>query len=161
GKLVYHVTTATSSRYDVDGASITGDENVFPFRAAWRSPTEMVYVSDGKIRMRTLGSGGTATTISFSATLAVTTPSYARTKRHFPSRPPRRVVGINNPKLSPDGKQVVFTALGDVWLMPIGGAPVNLTHDRFLDADPNWSPDGTKIAWSTDRGGQLEDIWIH
>jgi hypothetical protein len=87
--------------------------------------------------------------------------SYARRKRDFTSRAPRRVVGVNNPKLSPDGKQVAFTALGDLYVMPIGGQPVNVTRDRFLDADPAWSPDGSKIAWSTDRGGQLQDIWIH
>src|SRR5215510_3730496 len=43
GKIVYHATGASSSHYEVDGAPITGDENVFPFRAAWLSPNEIVY----------------------------------------------------------------------------------------------------------------------
>ena len=71
-------------------------------------------------------------------------------------------MGINSPVISPDGKQVAFTALGDLYVVPIGGGkPVNITHDRFLDADPAWSADGTQLAWSTDRGGTLQDIWIH
>ena len=155
-QIVYH----SGSRYEIDGKVITGDENVFGFRAAWRSPNEIVYVSDGKIRKRTLD-GAASQTIPFSATLpVVTSRDYARRKRDFTSRAPRRVVGINNPKLSPDGKQVAFTALGDLWVMPIGEKPVNLTNDRFLDADPMWSPDGSELAWSSDRRGQLQDIWI-
>jgi hypothetical protein len=44
--------------------------------------------------------------------------------------------------------------------MRIGSSPINLTIDRFLDTEPAWSPDGRSLAWSTDRGGQLLDIWI-
>jgi hypothetical protein len=44
--------------------------------------------------------------------------------------------------------------------MPLGGKPENLTNDRFLDTEPAWSPDGRFLAWSTDRGGQLLDLWL-
>ncbi len=159
GQIVFHATTAGASQYEIDSTAITGDENVFPFRASWLSPTEFVYVSDGKIRRRTLGVAA-AQTIEFSATLQVTRAGYQHRKRDFDSRAPRRVVGINTPAISPDGRQVAFTALHDLYVMPVGGTPVNLTNDRFLDADPAWSPDGSRLAWSTDRGGQLQDLWI-
>ena len=55
GQVVYHATTGGQSRYEVSGATITGTENVFAFRASWASPTEFFYVSDGKIRSRALG----------------------------------------------------------------------------------------------------------
>ena len=62
GSCVYHDTVPGESRYEVDGKPLTGNENVFAFRASWSSPTEFYYVSDGKIRKRTLG--GTAQTVA-------------------------------------------------------------------------------------------------
>ena len=47
-----------------------------------------------------------------------------------------------HPALSPDGRQIAFAALGDLWLMPIDGAPHRLTSDPALDTAPAWSPDG-------------------
>lgn len=164
GRIVYHSTAGNGSQLEVDGVGLTAGENAFPFRSAWASPDEIVYVSDGKIRRRSL-SGGRATTIEFAATLPVSAPrppgpaTFAprRAQEYSRERPAK---GILSPSLSPDGASVAFAALGDLWVMPIGGTPRNITSDRFLDTEPAWSPDGRYIAWSTDRGGQLLDIWI-
>ena len=165
GKLVYHSTAGNGSQLEVDGQPLTGGENAFPFRASWASANEIVYVSDGKIRRRSLD-GGTSRTIEFSATLPVQAARNASDvigSRVLPrptSHVRRPVRGIMSPSISPDGKSVAFAAIGDLWLMPLGSAPENLTKDRFLDTEPSWSPDGRYLAWSTDRGGQLLDIWI-
>ncbi len=45
-------------------------ENAFAFRVSWASPTEFYYVSDGKIRKRSVN-GGAAQTIEFNAMLQV------------------------------------------------------------------------------------------
>jgi imidazolonepropionase-like amidohydrolase len=45
--------------------------------------------------------------------------------------------------------------------MNIGSKPVNLTKDKFLDTDPAWSPDGTQLVFSSDRAGNLLQLWIH
>jgi Tol biopolymer transport system component len=159
GQLVYHATAQGESRYELDGAPLTGSENAFAFRVSWASPTEFYYVSDGRIRRRTIGEAA-ARTVPFTATMQITRPQYTRRTRDFTSTEPRRAMGIVGPKLSPDGKTVAFAALGDIYTMPIGGRPQNVTNDRFLDTDPAWSPDGTRLAYSSDRGGDLLQIWI-
>src|SRR6185312_7451199 len=88
-------------------------------------------------------------------------PGYARKKRDFNDQTPRPVLGIERPILSPDGKRIAFIAIGDLWVVPVtGGKPENLTDDASYDLDPTWSPDGRFLAWSSDRGGGLLEIWI-
>ncbi len=163
GTLVYHNSAPGTSRLEMEGATLTGTENAFAFRAGWLSPTEIAYVSDGKIRRRAITDAGSAAqTIEFSATLRVTKPSYARRLRDVHSRAPRKALGIVAPVVSPDGKQVAFAALGNLYLHPVGGAPRKITDDEALDTEPAWSPDGRYLAWSSDRaGGTLLDLWIY
>jgi TolB protein len=41
-----------------------------------------------------------------------------------------------------------------------GSNPVNLTNNPALDAEPAWSPDGTRIAFQTDRDGGNREIYV-
>ena len=171
GQIVYHVTTGggrggsgggpESSRYEIAGKTITGGENVFAFRAAWADAKDFYYVSDGKIRKRSVD-GGSPQTVEFSATLQVTraAAAYTRRKRDFTSTTPRQVLGVVRPVISPDGKQIAFAAVGDIYVMPVGGKPVNLTRDRALDTDPSWSPDGTQLVYSSDKDDEHLQLWI-
>jgi Tol biopolymer transport system component/imidazolonepropionase-like amidohydrolase len=159
GALVYHASAGNSSRLERDGVALTGDENAFAFRASWIGANDIVYVSDGKIRRRSLR-GGAATTIPFSATLTVTRPQYTKRVRDLDSRAPRRALGVVSPAVSPDGASIAFAALGDLYVMPVGGAPQNLSHDEALDTEPAWSPDGRWLAWSSDRAGDRLDLWV-
>ena len=162
GKIVYHDLGTGTSRLEVDGKPITGSENAFAFRVAWASPSDFYYVSDGKIRRRSV-SGGDAQTVDFKATMQVTraTGSYVRRKRDFDSTTPRKALGIVRPVISLDGTKVAFAAVGDIYVMTIGGKPENITKDRFLDTDPAWSPDGNQLVFSSDRGGDHLQLWIH
>ena len=165
GALVYHTTGTGTSRFEVNGKPITGGENVFAFKASWASATDFYYVSDGKIRKRSI-SGGDAQTIEFTATFTVTPANYVRRRRDFDSRAPRKALGIVRPVISPDGKQVAFAALGDIYMMGVGtvgvgGKPANLTKDVAFDTDPAWSPDGTQLAYASDKGGAMMDLWVH
>ncbi len=161
GKLAYVVSDESSSRLEIDGKTVSGQENVFPFRASWLPKGGFYYVSDGKIRTRS-ASGEAPRTAEFTAKLQVARPVYDRAKRDFDSTAPRKVLGLNRPALSPDGKTVAFSALEDIWIAPVAGgaAPQNLTHDTATQDDPAWSPDGSKLVYSSDKGGGLPQLWV-
>ena len=160
GQIVYHVTAGNQTRYEIDGKPVTGSENVFAFRAAWASNSEYLYVSDGKIRRRTLA-GLPMQTVDFTATMNVIHPEYAHRVRDFTSTTPRRTLGLVRPVISPDGTQIAFAAVGDIYVMPAGGgAPVNLTRDAALDTDPSWSLDGSSLVYSSDRDSPHLQLWI-
>src|SRR5262245_24483035 len=62
--------------------------------------------------------------------------------------------------VSPDGGEVVFSLLGDLYLLPIaGGDAKRITSGAAYDVQPRFSPDGKWIAFATDRGG-MENLWI-
>jgi len=50
--------------------------------------------------------------------------------------------------VSPDGSQIVFDHLGDLYLLPIaGGAAARLTEGLSFDAQPRFSPDGSELIY--------------
>ena len=158
----YPAIDGAAARLMAGGRNIAdAGEDVFPFRAHWRTADELLYTADGKIKSRSR-SGKTARTIEFSAEVAFTRPAFTPNRRAMPEEWRRPARGLMHPAISPDGSQIVFAALGDLWLMPATGThltPRRLTNDVFVDTDPGWSPDGTQIAFSTDRDGSM-DLWI-
>lgn len=68
---------------------------------------------------------------------------------------------VESASLSPKGERVLFGARGDIFSAPIEKGPVrNLTdtpgaHEKW----PRWSPDGSKVAFVSDQGGE-EELWL-
>ncbi|MFZ5721175.1 MAG: amidohydrolase family protein [Pseudomonadota bacterium] len=62
--------------------------------------------------------------------------------------------------VSPDGKTIAFALLGDIYVMPIGGGtPTRIAQGLAWEVQPRFSPDGRRIAFTSDRGGG-DNIWI-
>jgi imidazolonepropionase-like amidohydrolase/Tol biopolymer transport system component len=62
--------------------------------------------------------------------------------------------------VSPDGRTIAFSLLGDIYTMPItGGTPTRIAEGLAWEVQPRFSPDGRRIAFVTDRGGG-DNIWI-
>lgn len=62
--------------------------------------------------------------------------------------------------VSPDGQQIIFDVLGDLYLMPIaGGEAKALTHSMAWEMQARFSPDGKQIAYMSDAGGG-DNIWV-
>ncbi|HEX9710838.1 MAG TPA: protease, partial [Candidatus Thermoplasmatota archaeon] len=63
---------------------------------------------------------------------------------------------LSNARLSPTGKRAVFEHRGELFTVPAeNGSWRNLTGTPGVaDRYPAWSPDGSKIAWFNDQGGE-------
>jgi len=65
-----------------------------------------------------------------------------------------------NLDVSPDGNDIVFDILGDIYIMPIsGGTAKLLSGGASFDVQPRFSPNGRYISYTSDKSGG-DNIWI-
>ena len=80
----------------------------------------------------------------------------------------------HHPSWSPDGKRIAFSSYrgghfiadseltSEIYVMDADGAnPHRLTENRKNDDSPAWSPDGTRIVFSSDRKGDFTNYQIY
>jgi Tol biopolymer transport system component/imidazolonepropionase-like amidohydrolase len=62
--------------------------------------------------------------------------------------------------VSPDGKEIAFDLLGDVYVLPIeGGEARAIASGVAWQMQPRYSPDGRRIAFTSDQGGG-DNVWV-
>ncbi|TCO62595.1 amidohydrolase family protein [Actinocrispum wychmicini] len=136
---------------------LTKGEDVFGFAANWAQDS-VLYTADGRIRLR--DPNGAVKDIPFTATVNTAQRHYHRRVRDIDSLAPKPVKGIASPVVSKDGKQIAFRALNAIYVVAAaGGTPTKLVDDGYFNSDPDFSPDGTKLLYASDRHGTA-DLWI-
>ncbi len=74
---------------------------------------------------------------------------------------------VSDPRVSPDGRSVVYVRqfsdvmtdrfYSNLWIVGTDGSGNRpLTTGNVHDNTPRWSPDGTRLAWISDREGSLQ-----
>lgn len=140
--------------YDVASTRVTPITTSRTWDVRWPSSDRqgrIVYELNGELQLLDIRSGR-------STPIPVTVPDDGLWKR------PSRVSAagqIEDFELSPKGERALFTARGDVFTLPIEkGTARNLTHSSGAhDKWARWSPDGSRIAFISDRTGE-EELYV-
>ena len=69
-----------------------------------------------------------------------------------------------NPRYSPDGRRIAMSIRSssgsDVWVYDVAGATLTrLTDERASNTAPEWTPDGKRLVWISNRGGTRSLWW--
>jgi dipeptidyl aminopeptidase/acylaminoacyl peptidase len=79
---------------------------------------------------------------------------------------------VSNPRLSPDGDSVAYCVntvdreaneyRSAIFVAAVDGSspPRNLTAGRRIDAEPRWSPDGSRLAFVSNRDGGPRQLYV-
>ncbi|HSJ11414.1 MAG TPA: amidohydrolase family protein [Gillisia sp.] len=85
--------------------------------------------------------------------------------KELPLKPERNISFTTNEgtwislDVSPDGKQIVFDMMGDIYSIPIsGGKAKKLTKGMAYEVHPKFSPDGKSLVFISDKTGS-DNIW--
>ena len=138
--------------------------DVFPFPSSWLSADEYFYTQDGAI-WRVERISGKRVSVPFSCTVTIDRPDWQKKQAALDGIAPRPLKGIYSPTVAPDGKRIAFSALGDIWLLPVAenaatGTPKRMEKAGSLEIHPAFSPDGAKLAYASDQSGSM-DIWLY
>ncbi|MGH9793197.1 MAG: amidohydrolase family protein [Candidatus Acidiferrales bacterium] len=142
-----------------DDMESAGTRDLLPGYAFTPDGREVVVTFGGKIN-RVRVENGESRVVPFTAKVALDLGPLQSYQRRVEEGPVRSRL-IQDPKQSPDGKRVVFSAMTKLYVMDIPdgkpfaspgaaqGKPRRLTGDSAFEFKPVWSPDGQWIAFVT------------
>ena len=101
--------------------------------------------------------------------LAVTVASstFAQDKRPMDIEDVLALASVEDPQISPDGRRVAYVVStmdfegdisdSEIWVVGTDGQePVQLTRHKGVDNRPRWAPDGSWLAFLSDRGEETQ-----
>jgi Tol biopolymer transport system component len=137
---------------DEQSGRMVGDPEPITAPSAWSG--FLSFSRDGtRLAFASLDYRSTLFRVPFDAARGVTGPAAPIVKGTRP---------IRDHELSPDGEWVAFTSAGpqeDLFTARVDGTQYRrLTDDAFRDRGPAWAPDGSRIAFYSDRSGTY-DLW--
>jgi len=155
GDTIYFISDRTDKvrnvhAYDVDSGTVTALTNHTEFDVKTLGATNgtLVYEQAGRLHRLNLDTGQS-------------TPLDITVRGDFPwTQPEWKEVGddIMNAGLSPTGVRAVFEARGEIFTVPAETGDWRNLSETPAQADrfPAWSPDGSQVAWFSDRDGEYE-----
>jgi dipeptidyl aminopeptidase/acylaminoacyl peptidase len=79
---------------------------------------------------------------------------------------------VADPRLSPDGRTAAYVVssldrtsnayIGHIWLVPTDGtgSPRRFTRGKKRDSSPRWSPDGSRLAFLSNRDSEANQLYV-
>lgn len=167
--------TRNSAHDDIQPA-ISPDGTRIAFRSERDGGGLFIMAADGTAPWRCAATGANPAwsadgTELFYATLSTTLPHDRRPGELYAVNLTTRVhrlvaaADATQPAVSPHGYRVAYWGLRlgsgqrDIWTIGADGrAPVAVTNDAYLDWNPVWSPDGSRLYFVSSRGGSM-NLW--